>query len=101
MVAGGGKVLTIAAKGCAGESRKFFDQMVAFAQSVGSKGLGYLRWNDGELQSPIAKFLSEDTVNALRELGSVEEDVMFFIADEESKAREIGDDETSSVSASI
>ena len=65
--------------------------MVAFAQSVGSKGLGYLRWNDGELQSPIAKFLSEDTVNALRELGSVEEgDVMFFIADEESKAREIG-----------
>ena len=91
VVASGGKVLTIAAKGCAGESRKFFDQMVAFAQSVGSKGLGYLRWNDGELQSPIAKFLSEDTVNALRELGSVEEgDVMFFIADEESKAREIG-----------
>ena len=30
-------------------------------------------------------------MNALRELGSVEEgDVMFFIADEESKAREIG-----------
>ena len=91
VVASGGKVLTIAAKGCAGESRKFFDQMVAFAQSVGSKGLGYLRWNDGELQSPIAKFLSEDTVNALKELGSVEEgDVMFFIADEEAKAREIG-----------
>ena len=69
VVASGGSVLTIAAKGCADQSRKFFDEMIKFAQGVGSKGLGYLRWNEGEVQSPIAKFLSEETLDSLKELG--------------------------------
>jgi len=91
VVASGGVVKTIAAKGCAGESRKFFDDMIKFAQSVGAKGLGYLRWVDGEIQSPIAKFLSEETLNALKELGGVGDgDVMFFMADKEAEANEIG-----------
>tara|TARA_A100001015_G_scaffold14394_2_gene16827 strand:- start:1964 stop:3763 length:1800 start_codon:yes stop_codon:yes gene_type:complete len=91
VVESGGKVLTIAAKGCAGQSRKFFDELIKFAQSVGSKGLGYLRWNDGDVQSPIAKFLSEETLDELKALGGVGEgDVMFFIADEAHAAMEIG-----------
>ena len=91
VVESGGKVLTIAAKGCAGQSRKFFDELIKFAQSVGSKGLGYLRWNDGDVQSPIAKFLSEETLDELKVLGGVGEgDVMFFIADEAHAAMEIG-----------
>ena len=91
VVEDGGKVLTIAAKECASQSRKFFDDMVKFAQGIGSKGLGYLRWNDGEIQSPIAKFLNEETIDALKELGNVNEgDVMFFIADNEKSARDIG-----------
>ncbi len=91
VVASGGVVKTIAAKGCAGQTRRFFDDMIKFAQSVGSKGLGYLRWNDGEVQSPIAKFLSEETLGQLKELGGVEDgDVMFFIADKLKPATEIG-----------
>jgi aspartyl-tRNA synthetase len=91
VVASGGVVKTIAAKGCAGKSRKFFDDLIKFAQSVGSKGLGYLRWIDGEVQSPIAKFLSEETLNQLKELGGVGDgDVMFFIADKEKEAASIG-----------
>jgi aspartyl-tRNA synthetase len=91
VVASGGVVKTIAAKGCAGESRKFFDDLIKFAQSVGSKGLGYLRWIDGEIQSPIAKFLSDETLGSLKELGGVDDgDVMFFIADKEKAANEIG-----------
>ena len=91
VVEDGGKVLTIAAKECATQSRKFFDDMVKFAQGIGSKGLGYLRWNDGEIQSPIAKFLNTDTLDSLKELGNVNEgDVMFFIADNEKTARDIG-----------
>ena len=91
VVEDGGKVLTIAVKECATQSRKFFDDMVKFAQGIGSKGLGYLRWNDGEIQSPIAKFLNTDTLDALKELGNVNEgDVMFFIADNEKTARDIG-----------
>jgi aspartyl-tRNA synthetase len=91
VVASGGVVKTIAAKGCAGQPRKFFDDMIKFAQSVGSKGLGYLRWIDGEVQSPIAKFLSAETLDQLKELGGVDDgDVMFFIADQKKEATEIG-----------
>jgi aspartyl-tRNA synthetase len=91
VVASGGVVKTIAAKGAARQSRKFFDDMIKFAQSVGSKGLGYLRWLDGEIQSPIAKFLSEETIAGLKDLGGVEEgDVMFFIAGPEKSTNEIG-----------
>ncbi len=91
VVASGGVVKTIAAKGCAGQSRKFFDDMIKFAQSVGAKGLGYLRWIDGEVQSPIAKFLSAETLGQLKELGGVGDgDVMFFIADQLKGASEIG-----------
>ena len=90
VVASGGVVKTIMAKGCAGKSRKFFDNLIKFAQGVGSKGLGYLRWNDGEVQSPIAKFLSEETMTQLKELGGAEDgDVMFFIADKAKEATSI------------
>ena len=90
VVASGGVVKTIAAKGCAGKSRKFFDNLIKFAQGVGSKGLAYLRWNNGEVQSPIAKFLSEETINALKEMGGAEDgDVMFFVADQAKEATAI------------
>lgn len=91
VVKSGGVVKTIAAKGCAGKTRKFFDEMIKYAQSVGSKGLGYLRFMDGEVQSPIAKFLSEDEIAQLKALGQAEDgDVMFFIADDKKAATEIG-----------
>ena len=91
VVESGGKVMTIAVKDCASQSRKFFDDMVKFAQSVGSKGLGYLRWIDGEIQSPIAKFLSDEIIISLKEKANIENgDVMFFIADKPNKALEIG-----------
>jgi aspartyl-tRNA synthetase len=91
VVASGGVVKTIAARGCAGESRKFFDDMIKYAQSVGSRGLGYLRWINGEIQSPIAKFLSEEILDALKKLGGAGDgDVMFFIADKEKAACDIG-----------
>jgi aspartyl-tRNA synthetase len=90
VAASGGTVKTIAVKGAAGQSRKFFDDMIKYAQSVGSKGLGYLRWLDGEVQSPIAKFLSEEELNQLKTLGGANEgDVMFFVADQPAAALEI------------
>jgi aspartyl-tRNA synthetase len=91
VVENGGVVKTIAVKGCAGQPRKFFDDMITFAQSVGAKGLGYISWIDGEVKSPIAKFLSADELAALKELGGVSDgDTMFFIADTLKNAQAIG-----------
>ncbi len=87
----GGVVKTVAVKGCAGQPRKFFDDMVAFAQSVGAKGLGYISWVDGEVKSPIAKFLSADEIAKLKALGGAgDNDTMFFIADTAKNAQSIG-----------
>jgi len=87
----GGVVKTISVPGCADKSRKFFDGMIEFAQSVGAKGLGYISWLDGEVKSPIAKFLSDDEIAALKELGNVEDGgTMFFIADQLKGAQHIG-----------
>ena len=87
----GGVVKTIAVKGCAAQPRRFFDDMVAFAQAAGAKGLGYISWVDGEAKGPIAKFLSADELAALRELGGAEDgDTMFFIADRLKAAWELG-----------
>ncbi len=91
VVASGGKVLTIAAKGGGGQPRRFFDDMIKYAQSVGSKGLAYLRWVDGGVQSPVTKFLSKETLQKLQDLGSVGEgDAMFFVADVAKAAMDIG-----------
>ncbi|NOU36067.1 MAG: aspartate--tRNA ligase [Kiritimatiellaceae bacterium] len=87
----GGVVKTISVKGCAGQPRKFFDDMVAFAQSVGAKGLGYISWADGEAKGPIAKFLSADELAQLKALGNAGDgDTMFFIADMLKGAQSIG-----------
>ncbi|RMD73464.1 MAG: aspartate--tRNA ligase, partial [Lentisphaerae bacterium] len=71
--------------------RKFFDDMIEFAQSVGSKGLGYIGWQDGSVRSPIAKFLDDAHLEELCRLCSIENgDVVFFIADTAEKSAEIG-----------
>lgn len=86
-----GAVKAIAVKGAAGQPKSFYEQMITFAQSVGSKGLGYIVWQNGEAKSPIANYLDEARIKKLEELGNVGEgDVMFFIADKEAKALDIG-----------
>jgi len=91
VVAKGGVVRAMAVKGIADQPRSFYDKMIEFAQSVGSKGLGYIIWKNGEAKSPIANFLNEAELSELKEAGSIEDgDVMFFIADKEKKACDIG-----------
>ncbi len=87
----GGVVRAITVKGIVDQSRKFFDEMIEFAQSVGAKGLAYIGWNDGKERSPIAKFLTQDALKMLKEKGEIEDtDVMFFICDKEKKVCDIG-----------
>ena len=86
-----GVVRAIKVKGIYDQSRKFFDDMIEFAQSVGAKGLAYIGWKDGKERSPISKFLNPEALDKLKEVGKIEDgDVMFFICDKEKKACAIG-----------
>lgn len=86
----GGVVRAIKVPEIPSQPRKFFDDMVKFAQEVGSKGLGYIVFEEDQVKSPIAKFLSEEEISKIKMVGDIQSgDVIFFVADKESKASEI------------
>lgn len=64
-------------------SRKEIDDLTAFARRYGAKGLAYIKvLADNTLQSPILKFLPEETQQALLERSQAQAgDVLFFGAD--------------------
>ena len=67
---------------CAGKSKKFFEDSLKFAMSIGMKGLGYLTLNGGEYKGPIAKFLSEEQrADLTARVGIKEGETVFFICD--------------------
>jgi len=54
----GGNVAVLNAKGCAETySRKKIDELTEFAKKYGAKGLAWMKLVDGQINSPIAKFL--------------------------------------------
>jgi aspartyl-tRNA synthetase len=83
----GGVVRAIPVHGAGDQPRSFFDGMIEFAQSHGGKGLAYITWTEDGVKSPIAKFLSQEVLDSLTELGEMKAgDVMFFVADKEKLA---------------
>ncbi len=80
---GGGIVRAINAKGCATFSRKDLDDLTDYVVQFGAKGLAWVKVKpDGEWQSPIAKFFTEEERAAIAgELDAVEGDLLFFGAD--------------------
>jgi aspartyl-tRNA synthetase len=90
-VKNGGVVRTLTVKNIAGKPRKFYDDMIAFAQAAGAKGMAYIVFEGGEEKSPIVKFLSKSEIAAIKSAGKVEDgDAVFFLADKEEKVCEIG-----------
>ncbi len=90
-VENGGVVRAIKAPKVAGKPRKFFDDMIAFAQENGAKGMAYIIWSEGTEKSPIVKFLSREVIDGLKAAGKVEDgDALFFLADKEKVACKIG-----------
>lgn len=87
----GGVVRAVKAPQVAGKSRKFFDDMIKFAQSAGAKGMAYIIWTEEGEKSPIAKFLSPAALAQLKAAGKVENgDALFFLADREKEVIAIG-----------
>lgn len=69
---------------CAGQSRKFFEDSLKYALSIGMKGLGYLTLKDGGFRGPIDKFLTPEKREVLTQtLGMKDGDTVFFISDGE------------------
>lgn len=67
---------------CAGRSKKFFEDSLKFAMSIGMKGLGYLTLTENEYKGPIAKFLSPEQKEELTNLVGIKEgETLFFICD--------------------
>ncbi len=82
----GGVVKAINAKGMADLSRKDLDVLTEFAQSLGAKGLAWVKIKeDGSWQSPIAKFFSDDEQKSIMDRLSAEPgDILFFGADQKA-----------------
>jgi len=80
----GGMVKAINAKGCAHFSRKDLDDLTGYVGNFGAKGLAWVKVKpEGEWQSPIAKFFSdEERAGMAKTLGAETDDLLFFVADQ-------------------
>jgi aspartyl-tRNA synthetase len=81
-ITNGGVVKAIRVEGGAGLSRSQIDSFTEIAKNEGAGGLAYLTYENGEVKSPIAKFLSEQELAAIKDrLGADDGDAVFFGAD--------------------
>lgn len=86
----GGVVKAICVKGGASLSRKQIDTFTDIAKSEGAGGLAYIKYENGESVSPIAKFLSEAELYTIRQkLGAQDSDAVFFGTDQRATVNKV------------
>jgi aspartyl-tRNA synthetase len=69
-------------KGGADLSRKQIDDLTNIAKSKGARGLAYLLRKEGEIKSPITKFLSKEEIDTAFERAGIEiGDALLIVAD--------------------
>lgn len=83
VIAAGGTVRAIRIPGIANYSRKDMDDVRNLAISFGAKGLAWVTYmEDGEVKSPVFKFLTEEQIAELQNRSGAEKgDIVFFVAD--------------------
>lgn len=75
-------VKAIVVKGAADNySRKDIDKMTEVAKQYGAKGLAWVKVVDGELNGPVAKFLTGIQADLTAVLGLEDKDLVLFVAD--------------------
>ncbi len=81
-LASGGVIKALAIPEAASFSRKQIDSLVDLAKHQGGKGLAYAKYQDGNLEAGISKFISEQEANALiKKLNAQDGDLIVFAAD--------------------
>ncbi|SDO91236.1 aspartyl-tRNA synthetase [Streptococcus equinus] len=75
-------VKAIVVKGNADKySRKNIDKLTEFAKQFGAKGLAWLKFTDGAINGPVAKFLTDIEDKLTERLQLEENDLVLFVAD--------------------
>jgi aspartyl-tRNA synthetase len=78
----GGQVKCLVAPGISGYSRKQIDELEAFVKRYGAKGMAWIAVQEEGVKSPIAKFFSEEEMQALlNAAGAKAGDLLLFAAD--------------------
>jgi aspartyl-tRNA synthetase len=81
IIEAGGIVRAIPAPGAGGNPRSFFDKLNEWARAEGAGGLGYITFSDAGPQGPIAKNLSPERAEHIRDAcGLKAGDAVFFAA---------------------
>ena len=89
-VAEGGQVKGIRAEGLADYSRRQIDELGQFVQTHGAKGLAWLAVQEDGVRSPFAKFLQQETVDALiQRMEGQPGDLLLFVADKPAVVAEV------------
>ncbi len=82
-----GIISCLNAKGCGSYSRKNIDDLTELAKKYGAKGLAWIKLADGAVNSPIAKFLTEEELaNILKETKAEDGDLLLIVSDKKYKA---------------
>ena len=86
VVQNGGEVRGINVNGYADKfTRKNISQLENFVKTYGAKGLAWIKLSDEGITSPIAKFLSEEELNAIIEkMAGKSGDLLLIVADKPS-----------------
>ena len=83
-------VKAILVKNGASLTRREIDEFTEKAKKEGAAGLAYILYTDGEVKSPIAKFLSEKELALIQEkTGAKDGDAVFFGADKRVKVNKV------------
>jgi aspartyl-tRNA synthetase len=89
-IEGGAVVRAVPAPGAVGRPRRFFDQMVEYAQGLGAPGLGYIQYGAGEPRGPVAKFLDHGRLEQVRTGARLGEgDAVFFVCAARAEAERL------------
>ena len=86
VIAAGGMIKCLPVPNGSKLSRKDLDDLTAFVARYGSKGMAWMRFKDGKLESNIVKYFTEDYQKKLIEATGVKDDsLLLFIGDASSK----------------
>ncbi|MBI3920213.1 MAG: aspartate--tRNA ligase [Armatimonadetes bacterium] len=78
----GGQVKAINAPGCGDYSRKEIDDLIDLSKRFGAKGLASWILGEGEIKSQVAKFLTEEQMQAIfNRVGATTGDLVLAVAD--------------------